>query len=124
MKEPPQKIKNQFEGMRFRMKQKIRIGLLLGVAAGIVDVLPMALQKLPWDACLSAFLLWSVAGFMLAASGLKMPAVPKGLLITGLCLLPSVPLIASKEPASLIPIAAMTLVLGSALGYFYHRMTR
>jgi len=37
--------------------KKIRLGILLGAVAGIVDVIPMLLQNLSWDANVSAFTL-------------------------------------------------------------------
>jgi hypothetical protein len=42
--------------------------VLLGTVAGALDVIPMMLQRLTWDANLSAFFLWIISGFMLATS--------------------------------------------------------
>ncbi|OQY21108.1 MAG: hypothetical protein B6I34_07795, partial [Anaerolineaceae bacterium 4572_32.1] len=94
------------------MKRRLATGLLIGVVAGVIDVIPMLLQGLTWDANLSAFSLWVVVGFMIATSNLKLPAVLKGITISLLCLLPSVFIIGWEEPISLIPILAMTLILG------------
>ena len=60
------------------MKNNIVIGLLLGVVAGVIDVIPMLLQGLTWDANLSAFFLWVVSGFMLSTSNLKLAPVLRG----------------------------------------------
>ena len=106
------------------MKNNIVIGLLLGVAAGLMDVIPMLLQGLTWDANLSAFLLWVVSGFMLATSNLRLPPVLKGIAIPFICLLPSVFIIGWSEPFSLIPIAAMTLLLGALLGFAYGKLSK
>ena len=35
--------------------KKIKIGLLLGMVAGVIDVIPMIMQNLTWDANISAF---------------------------------------------------------------------
>lgn len=35
--------------------KKIKIGLLLGLVAGIIDVISMIIQDLTWDANISAF---------------------------------------------------------------------
>jgi hypothetical protein len=104
--------------------KKILTGILLGVAAGIIDVIPMILQKLPLDADLSAFCMWVVAGFMISISELKISGILKGILISFLLLIPSAIIIAWKEPFTLIPISAMTLVLGSALGFAVEKFTR
>lgn len=100
---------------------KIKVGIIFGIIAGIIDVIPMIFQKLTWDANLSAFSLWVIAGFMISTSNLKINSVLKGILISFLVLLPAAILIGWKEPTSLIPIFIMTLILGGLLGYFINR---
>lgn len=99
------------------MDRKILRGVGLGVVAGVLDVIPMLLQGLSWDANLSAFCLWVVAGFMIATSSLKLKPAFKGGVIAFLILAPSAVLIAWEAPASLLPISLMTLVLGLLLGH-------
>jgi hypothetical protein len=101
--------------------KKVQAGLLFGILAGLIDITPMVLQKLNWDANLSAFSLWVVAGFLISTSALKLPGILKGLLIVFLVLFPTAVLIAYTQPMSLIPITVMTLILGSALGYVIER---
>lgn len=96
--------------------KKIKIGILLGVVAGIIDVIPMIMQKLTWDANISAFAMWIVVGFLIATFELKMNSIIKGIIIAFLVLLPTAILIGWKEPFSLIPIAVMTTILGGLLG--------
>lgn len=96
----------------------------MGIIAGIIDVVPMVFQELTWDANLSAFTLWVIAGFMIATSNLKLNGVLKGVLISFLILTPAAILIGWQEPMSLIPIGVMTLILGSLLGYFIERLGR
>ena len=106
------------------MKTRIIKGLLIGIVAGIIDVIPMLAQGLTWDANIAAFLLWVVVGFMIATSSLKMAGVLKGILLSVLCLLPSIPIIGWKEPASLIPVIIMTLILGALAGLVFNRLTK
>jgi len=101
---------------------KMKIGLIFGTIAGIIDVTPMIIQGLTWDANLSAFSLWVVFGLLIATSNLKLPSVLKGVLISFLVLIPVAVLIAWQEPISLIPISIMTLILGSLLGYFIDKV--
>jgi len=101
--------------------KKIKLGIVFGTLAGIVDVIPMVIQKLTWEANLSAFFFWIISGFFIASTSLKIKGVVKGLIISFLVLLPSAILIGWKEPISLIPIFIMTLILGSALGYCVDR---
>jgi len=106
------------------MKNTIVVGVLLGAVAGVLDVIPMLLQGLTWDANLSAFFLWVVSGFMLATSNLKLAPVLKGILIPFICLLPSAFIIGWKDPFSLVPIGVMTLILGALLGLVYRKVVK
>lgn len=98
------------------MSNRIVKGLLFGTVAGVVDVLPMLAQGLSWDADLSAFSLWVVAGFLIATSELRFNSILKGLLISYLLALPVYIIVGAKEPFSLIPMTIMTAILGGILG--------
>jgi hypothetical protein len=102
--------------------KKITSGILLGICAGIIDVIPMILQKLSWDANLSAFTMWIVVGFLISSVEIKINPIIKGILIAFLVLLPTAILIGWKEPLSLIPISIMTLLLGGLLGFAIHKI--
>jgi threonine/homoserine efflux transporter RhtA len=97
------------------------VGVSFGAIAGIIDVIPMILQNLTWDANLSAFSMWVVNGFLIASSKLEMNSILKGVLISFTVILPVAILIGWKEPASLIPISLMTGILSSVLGYSIER---
>lgn len=100
------------------MKSDVRKGLLYGLIAGIIDLTPMLIMGLTWDANLSALSMWIVVGLLISATNLKIKGVLKGLLISFLILIPNAFLIGWNNPVGLIPIAIMTLLLGSGLGYF------
>ncbi|MCX6801172.1 MAG: hypothetical protein NTZ73_03210 [Candidatus Diapherotrites archaeon] len=102
--------------------KKSYLGIMLGIVAGIIDVILMLVQGLTWNANLSAFSLWVVSGFLIATSDIefkdfKIRGGAKGVLISFLVLLPSAILIGWKEPFSLIPIFVMTLILGALSGF-------
>ncbi|HNW70399.1 MAG TPA: hypothetical protein PKI01_08355 [Bacteroidales bacterium] len=104
------------------MKKRIVIGIIFGVLAGIIDVVPMIIQKLPWDANISAFSLWVVCGLLIAITEIKIHPVLKGLVLAFALLLPCAVIIGWKEPYSLIPIIGITAVLASALGYTIEKL--
>jgi len=104
--------------------EKIKIGILFGVIAGIIDVIPMIMQKLTWDANFSAFSMWIVVGFLISTIDLKINPIIKGILIAFLVLLPSAILIGWSEPLTLIPIAIMTTILGGLLGFSIHKFSK
>ncbi len=103
--------------------KRIKIGILSGIVAGIIDLIPMILQKLTWDANIAAFTMWVVTGFFISVIDLKMNPILKGILIAFLVLLPSAVLIGWKEPVSLIPVAVMTIILGGLTGFSIHRFS-
>jgi hypothetical protein len=104
--------------------KKIKIGLFMGVIAGVLDVIPMLIQKLPWEANISAFLMCIVTGFFISTSTLVIKPALKGLIISLLVLLPAALLIGWAEPFSLIPVLVMTIILGSLLGYFIEKFLK
>jgi hypothetical protein len=106
------------------LKNNIVLGVLLGIVAGVIDVIPMALQGLTWDANLSAFFLWVVSGIMLSTSTLNLQPIFKGIVVAFLCLLPSLFIIGWGDPSSLISIGIMTLILGAFLGYTYSKLAK
>ncbi|MDD5455399.1 MAG: hypothetical protein PHV30_00025 [Candidatus Margulisbacteria bacterium] len=99
-------------------------GLLFGLLAGILDVLPMLVQRLSWDANISALSLWIISGYLITVTDIKINSVLKGLLVSFLILMPCAVLIGAKEPSSLIPISIMTIILGSGLGYVTGRFNK
>ena len=102
--------------------KNLKVGVLLGFAAGIVDIIPMMLQQLSWDANISALSMWVVVGIFISTINWKINAILKGILIALLVLLPSAIIIGWKEPILLIPVFSMTLILGGILGYSIHRI--
>jgi hypothetical protein len=97
--------------------KNLKVGILLGFAAGIVDIIPMMVQQLTWDANISALSMWVVVGIFISTIDWKINAILKGILIALLVLLPSAIIIGWKEPILLVPIFSMTLILGGILGF-------
>lgn len=106
------------------MNRKIFLGIALGIVAGIIDIIPMLIQKLPIYATLSAFSMWVVLGFVINTSALKINGALKGVLLSVLVILPTAILIAQTEPVSLIPIGIMTVILGTLLGFVSDKIVK
>ncbi|HOJ64488.1 MAG TPA: hypothetical protein PLE45_08715 [Spirochaetota bacterium] len=96
--------------------KKMIIGIIVGSLIGIIDVIPMILQKLTWDANISAFSMWVVIGLFVSLYNYKIPTYIGSIITAFLVLLPCAIIIGWKEPFSLIPISVMTLVLSFLLG--------
>jgi len=57
------------------------IALIIGIAAGIIDVLSMIIEKLDKAACWSAFVHWLVLGIIIPFVGWEIQPWLKGLII-------------------------------------------
>jgi len=98
--------------------KKAYIGILLGVFAGIIDVIPMIAQELPWSANIAAFLMWTITGFFISTSTLRVYPALKGLIVALLMFTASAPLIGWDDPKTLFTIILpTTIVLGLFLGW-------
>ncbi len=104
------------------MVKKIMVGIGLGIIAGMVDLIPMIIQDLPWNANLSAFSMWVIIGFLVSVTDLKINEMLKSLLIAFLVLLPNLFIIGIQNPVSIIPISLMTILLSSLMGFVYGRI--
>ena len=97
--------------------KKIIIGLLVGIVMGIIDVIPMIIQKLTWDANISAFTMWIVIGIIVSLIDIKLNSIIKGILFGFLIIAPIAILIGWKQPVMLIPIFSMTFILSGLTGF-------
>lgn len=104
--------------------KKTTLGIILGVMAGIIDVIPMILMKLTWDANISAFSMWVVIGFILSRIEVKLNPIILGIIVSFLVLLPSAILIGWNDPKSLFPTIVMTTILGGLLGYSIEQLSK
>lgn len=102
--------------------KKHYVGITLGAVAGIIDVVPMIIQQLTWDANLSAFCMWIVVGFLISTVDIKLKPIPKGIVVAFITILPTAILIGWNEPKLLIPIGIFTLILGGALGFSINKV--
>ena len=57
--------------------KKIKLGLILGFVAGLIDITPMIIQKLTWDANLSALTMWTIVGFFISTIDIKIHPIIK-----------------------------------------------
>jgi hypothetical protein len=106
------------------LNKNILISAAFGACAGVLDVIPMLIQKLTWDANLSAFSMWIICGIFISTSTLKISGIIKGIIISFLTLLPCAILIGWHFPISLVPIFIMTLILGSLLGFAISKLCK
>ena len=91
--------------------------LITGVIIGIVDVIPMLLLNLTWDANISAFTMWVVISYLLYCNNQKYNQLIKIIVIAFLVLTPNAILIGWNNPINLVPVIIMTLLLSLLMGF-------
>ncbi len=101
---------------------KLLVVLFIGFIAGIIDIIPMIIQKLDKYAIISAFVHWIVLAFLISYIVLPMPAWLKGLIIAELAALPILVLVWKDDPKSVIPIVIMSAILGLLVGIVTARL--
>jgi len=101
---------------------KIIKALLLGTAAGILDVIPMVLQDLSWQANASAFLHWLALGIIITFARLPLAGWLSGMTIALLTGIPVAVLVSATDPSAFIPILISSAVLGSMLGLMSEKL--
>jgi len=88
------------------------IALVIGIVAGIIDVIPMLVQKLNKFACLSAFVHWLVLGLIIPFVSWNLEPWLKGLIIGELSAIPVILMIFPNDKKSTRPILVISGMLG------------
>lgn len=103
---------------------KLTVSFGIGVLAGIVDAVPMVVQKLDRLETASAFVHWVVLGFLISYIRIPVPSWLKGILVAEMTAVPILLLAWKSDPASAGPILAMSAVLGTAVGLLTEKYAR
>ena len=95
----------------------ILIALSIGIVAGIIDVIPMLIQKMEKKANLSAFTHWVVMGLIIPFVSWDIPAWLKGLIIAEISVIPALFIVVSQDRKAIIPMTVMSAILGILIGF-------
>jgi len=100
------------------------IALMIGIIAGIIDIIPMILQKMDKYANLSAFIHWLVLGLIIPFVSWDIAPWLKGLIIAEISAIPILLIVVKEDKKAIIPITLMSAILGIGVGlagaYFIH----
>ncbi len=94
---------------------EILIALTIGIVAGIIDVVPMIIQKMEKTANLSAFAHWVVLGLIIPFVSWDIAPWLKGLIIAEISAIPILFIVAAKDKKAILPITIMSAILGIAV---------
>lgn len=96
----------------------LMISMVIGVIVGLIDIIPMIVQRLPLSATLSAFLQYFFVSIVIAH--ISLPGIPwwlQGGLVSFALALP-IAIIVDKHAAPIIMM--MSLVLGTLISVLSH----
>ncbi len=96
--------------------------LLLGTAAGILNVIPLVFLGMGWHGCIATLLHWFGVSLLLTYASLPLTGAVSGMIIALLTGIPLVILIAETAVTAIIPLLISSLVLGCVLGYMTERL--
>jgi len=96
---------------------KILLSLALGAFAGIIDIIPMLMQKLDKHSIASAFIQWVILGFVITHMEFGIEGWLKGLIVAVILSVPVIVLVVKTDPKSSVPIIVMSAILGSVVGF-------
>ncbi len=97
------------------------ISMFIGVAAGIIDIIPMLLQKMDKQSIFSAFLQYFFVSIIIV--NINLPGViwwVQGSLIALALAAPIIIIVSEKDKKAVPIIAAMSIFLGALIGVAGH----
>ncbi|AET67760.1 hypothetical protein Desor_2156 [Desulfosporosinus orientis DSM 765] len=103
---------------------KLLLSLLIGLVAGVIDIIPMLIQKLDKYSIISALIQWIVVGVVVSHIQIELESWLKGLVIAVLMGLPIIVLVMKNDAKSALPILMMCVILGSFVGFISDKYVR
>lgn len=97
--------------------KKIGIALIIGIIAGIIDVIPMYIMELSAYACIAAFIHWIVLGLIIPFVRWCLKAWIKGIVIATISAIPVILQTLEVDNSSVIPILFSSVILGAFMGW-------
>lgn len=93
------------------------IAVLIGIAAGLIDVIPMIIMKLEKAANISAFTHYFILGLIIPFVDWGMSGWITGIIISFLSSLPFMIIVYPSDKKSIIPMFIFSIVLGAGIGW-------
>jgi len=100
------------------------VSLAIGLAAGVLDIVPMIIQKLEKRAIVSAFLQYLFVSIVIVNISLPVVWWLKGGIVSFALALPVLVIVSGKDKKAVSVIAGMSVILGTliaAAGHFFYK---
>jgi len=96
--------------------KEILISAVIGLVAGIIDVVPMIIKKVGKFECISAFIHWFVLGMFIPFVSWDIPLWITGILLGLFTSIPIMVLVFKNEKKAVIPMTFFSIILGAFVG--------
>ncbi|MBP1638408.1 MAG: hypothetical protein H6Q18_1197 [Bacteroidetes bacterium] len=93
------------------------IAFLIGLVAGLIDVIPMIIRKMDKSACLSAFVHYFALGLIIPFVKIGISPILTGICVSLLVALPVMILVYPQEKKAIIPMTIFAILLGAGIGW-------
>lgn len=92
------------------------IAILIGFTAGLIDIVPMIIQKLDKRDIVSAFLHYFALGLIIPFVNWEIAAWLKGIVIALLTSIPIMTIVYPRDKKAIMPMLIFSLILGAGIG--------
>ncbi|MDA3816700.1 MAG: hypothetical protein PF486_04935 [Prolixibacteraceae bacterium] len=92
------------------------IALIIGLVAGLIDIIPMIIQKLDKQDTISAFVHYFALGLIIPFVNWTVAPWIKGIIIALLTAIPIMIIVYPKDKKAIIPMILFSLILGAGIG--------
>jgi hypothetical protein len=100
---------------------KLLLSVIIGLVAGIVDIIPMIMKKLPKHSTISAFIYYFFISIVIV--NIDLPHIPwwlEGGLIAFALMIPTLILIGHSDKKAVPIVAANSIIIGTLIGIAGH----
>ncbi|MDZ7723603.1 MAG: hypothetical protein U5R06_12575 [candidate division KSB1 bacterium] len=92
------------------------IAIIIGLIAGMIDIIPMIIMKLEKSASISAFVHYFALGLIIPFVDWGIEPWIKGIVIALLTAIPIMIIVFPKDKKAIIPMIIFSLILGAGIG--------
>ncbi|MDF1543333.1 MAG: hypothetical protein RQ731_10125 [Anaerosomatales bacterium] len=101
--------------------KRTTIVISVGLAAGVVDLIPLFMVDAPLFNMLSIVAFWLCASFFIYKTYLFRSGLLNGLAVALLLMLPMALAVSATNPKDFVPMISMALVLGPTVGWILRK---
>lgn len=106
------------------MARKIIVPIIIGLAVGLIDLIPLVMVRVPLLNMISILMFWIITSYFVANVTLLRNSLLNGLVLSTLNMLPLIVVIYTINPKDFLPMLSMALILGPLVGYLNVRFNQ